>query len=255
MIAGIGIRPKLLPEKEDMKRFLLILLFLLSAVPSGLTQEHAAAALPIRSSGADPGTVSGENTWADMMEGNQRFVSGRTKPRELVQLRHTLAQGQHPRVIVLTCSDSRVPPELVFDQNLGDLFVIRAAGNVADAVELGSIEYAVEHLGSTLLVVLGHEKGGAVTAACSGEKMPTANLQAIVDKIDPAVAQAKTYAKGDGLLDAAILENVHQSARDVLANSEVLRHAHEQGKLVVIEAVYKLHAGEVVRLPSSVNSR
>jgi carbonic anhydrase len=188
------------------------------------------------------------------MKGNQRFVSGQTRSRELVQLRHTLAKTQHPRVIVLTCSDSRVPPELIFDQSLGDLFVIRSAGNVADAIELGSIEYAVEHLNSTLLVVMGHEKCGAVTAACSGEKMPTANLQAIVDKIDPAVAQARTYANADGLLDAAIVENVRRSAKDVLANSDVLRRSFEEGKLAVIEAVYKLDMGEVVRLPDSVDS-
>jgi carbonic anhydrase len=144
---------------------------------------------------------------------------------------------------------------LVFDQNLGDLFVVRAAGNIADAIELGSIEYAVEHLGSTLLVVLGHQKCGAVTAACSEEKMPTANLQAIVDQIEPAVAQARNYAKGDALLDAAIRENVHQSARDVLANSEVLRHAHEAGKLFVIEAYYQLDTGEVLRLASSMDPR
>jgi carbonic anhydrase len=237
-----------------MKRFLLVLLLLPFTTPLGLTQEHAAVVQPTRPSEATAGIANGEKIWADLMEGNQRFVSGQTRFREVVQLRHTLAKGQHPKVIVLTCADSRVPPELVFDQNLGDLFVIRAGGNIADAIELGSIEYAVEHLGSTVLVVLGHEKCGAVTAACSGEKMPTANLQAMVDKIDPAVARAKTYAGADGLLDAAILENVHQSARDVLANSEVLRHAHEEGKLAVIEAVYKLDAGQVVRLPSAVDS-
>jgi carbonic anhydrase len=244
------------PEKENkyMKRFLLVLSLLLSTTPFGLTQEHAAAAQPTRSSEAISGTNNGEKIWADLMEGNQRFVSGQTKSREVVQLRHTLAKGQHPKVIVLTCADSRVPPELVFDQSLGDLFVVRAAGNIADAIELGSMEYAVAHLGSTVLVVMGHEKCGAVTAACSGEKMPTANLQAIVDKIDPAVTRAKTYAATDGLVDAAILENVHQSARDVLANSEALRHAHEEGKLTVIEAVYKLDAGQVVRLPSAVDS-
>lgn len=236
-----------------MTRFLRVYLLFLAVVPFGVAQDRIAAALPARSSQATQQTV-GEKIWADLMDGNRGFVSGRTNPRELVQLRHTLAQGQHPKVIVLACSDSRVAPELLFDMTLGDLFVIRAAGNIADPIELGSMEYAVEHLGSTLLVVLGHEKCGAVTAACSGEKMPTPNLQAIVDKIDPAVTQARTYTKADGLLDAAILENVHQSARDVLANSEALRHAFEQGKLSVIEAVYKLDAGEVVRLPSSVNS-
>jgi carbonic anhydrase len=238
-----------------MRRFLPICLLVLATAPFGMTQDHTAAALPVRPAEAIQQAARGEKIWADLMEGNQRFVSGRTKPRELVQLRHTLAQGQHPKVIVLACADSRVSPELVFDQNLGDLFVIRAAGNIADAIELGSIEYAVEHLGSSVLVVLGHEKCGAVTVACSGEKMPTANLQAIVDKIEPAVTQAGNYAKGDALLDAAIRENVHQSARDVLANSDVLRHAHEEGRLSVIEAVYKLDGGEVVRLPSSVNSR
>lgn len=228
-------------------------LIFLALIPFGMTQEHAHAVAPVGRSQAIPAALGGEEIWADLMAGNQRFVSGRTNTRELVQLRHTLAQGQHPRVIVLACSDSRVAPELLFDKTLGDLFVIRAAGNIADPIELGSIEYAFEHLGSTLLVVLGHEKCGAVTAACSGQKMPTSNLQAIVDKINPAVAQAKTYAKTEGVLDAAILENVHQSARDVLANSEVLRHGYEEGKLSVIEAVYKLDAGEVVRLPSAVN--
>jgi carbonic anhydrase len=197
---------------------------------------------------------STEKLWAELMEGNRRFVSGKTNRPDLVLLRHALAKGQHPNVIVLACADSRVAPELLFDQTLGDLFVVRAAGNVADPIELGSIEYAVEHLGSTLLVVLGHEKCGAVTAACSGAKMPTSNLQAIVDKIDPAVSHAKHYANPDGLLDAAILENVHQSAREVIANSEALRHAHEDGKLAIIEAVYRLDAGEVVRLPNSVDA-
>jgi len=99
-----------------------------------------------------------------------------------------------------------------------------------------------------VLVVLGHEKCGAVTAACSGSKMPTANLQAIVDRIDPAVTKAEEYAKPDELLDAAIRENIDQSAKDVLAHSEVLRHALKEGKLTVFEAIYKLDSGEVSRL-------
>jgi carbonic anhydrase len=148
----------------------------------------------------------------------------------------------------LACSDSRVAPELVFDQTLGDLFVIRAAGNVAGPVGLGSIEYAVAHVHSTLLVVLGHQKCGAVAAACSDEKMPSSNLEAIVDKIEPAVTKAKTYAKPDDLIESAVKENVHQSAKDVLANSEILRDAVKAGKLTVIEAEYELDSGAVVRL-------
>jgi carbonic anhydrase len=121
-------------------------------------------------------------------------------------------------------------------------------GNIADPVGLGSIEYAVDHLHSTMLVVLGHQKCGAVAAACSGDKMPSRNLDAIVDKINPAVIQAKTYAKPDDLLESAIKENVHQSAKDVLANSEILRDAVKAGKLTVIEAEYQFDGGAVVRL-------
>lgn len=183
-----------------------------------------------------------------MMEGNNRFVAGKMQTRALVNLRQALTKGQHPKAIVLSCSDSRVPPELLFDQCLGDLFVVRAAGNVADAIGLGSMEYGVEHLGTTVLVVLGHTQCGAVTAASSEEKMPTSNLQAMVDRIEPAVARVRNFAKGDALIEAAIQENVHQSARDVLAHSEVLRHAKEEGKLTVFEAEYQLETGKVVRL-------
>jgi len=150
--------------------------------------------------------------------------------------------------MVLSCSDSRVPPELVFDQTLGDLFVVRAAGNIAGPLGLASLEYAFDHLGSTVLVVLGPTKCGAVTAACSGEKMPTPNLQAMVDQIDPAVMKAKHSATGDALIEAAIKDNVHQSAMDIVAHSEVLRHAKAEGKLTVIEAEYQLNTGEVIRL-------
>jgi carbonic anhydrase len=137
---------------------------------------------------------------------------------------------------------------VLFDQSLGDLFVVRSAGNIADAIGLGSIEYAVEHLGSSVLVVMGHTSCGAVKAACSGEKMPTANLQAIVDQIDPAVIRAKQHAQGDELIDAAVRENVRQSANDILAHSAVLKHELDEGKLTVIEAVYSLETGEVARL-------
>jgi carbonic anhydrase len=195
-----------------------------------------------------PPVGSADQIWADLMEGNRRFVEGKLQARQLVELRSTLAKGQHPKVIVLACSDSRVPPELLFDQGLGDLFVVRSAGNIADAIGMGSIEYAVEHLASSVLVVLGHTQCGAVSAACSREKMPTPNLQAIVDKINPAVMRAAASAKGDALLDAAVKQNVHQSAKDVLAGSEVLRHFVEDGKLIVIEAEYQIETGKVIRL-------
>ncbi len=191
---------------------------------------------------------SAAEVWNSLMAGNRRFVAGKPEARNLVSLRHKLASGQSPKAIILSCSDSRVGPELVFDQSLGDIFVVRTAGNVADKVALGSIEYAVEHLHSPLLVVLGHQKCGAVNAACSGEKMPSENLDAIVEKINPAVARAKSYAKADDLVESAIKENVHQSALDLSVNSEIISNAVKSGKLTVIEAEYELEAGHVVRL-------
>lgn len=210
-----------------------------AAAPPQPSTHHAVKTAPAPSADA---------VWADLMEGNKRFMAGKPKARQLVSLRATLANDQHPKVIVLSCSDSRVAPELVFDKSLGELFVVRSAGNIADAIGVGSIEYAVEHLGSSLLVVMGHTKCGAVTAACSGEKMPSASLQTIVDRISPAVASAAKSAKGNELIEAAIIENVHRSAQDVLASSEILQHFVADGKLKVIEAEYRLDTGAVVRL-------
>ena len=232
-----------------MTRRLLCLSLLLLVASFGFGQDAPAAppkhhAHPAASQPAP----SPDALWAELMAGNRRFVAGKPRAYGLIALRRKLASSQSPHVIILACSDSRVAPELVFDQGLGDLFVVRTAGNVADPVALGSIEYAVDHLHSTVLVVLGHQKCGAVAAACSGEKMPSRNLDAIVDKINPAVAQAKTYAKGEGLLEAAIRENVHQSARDVVANSEIIGQAVKAGKLKVIEAEYEFDTGKVARL-------
>lgn len=232
-----------------MKHALLYLAIVLLFVGSGLAQQPPA--VPAQHSAHAASTTpkpSADKLWANLMAGNARFVAGKPQTYALASLRQKLASGQSPHVIILSCSDSRVSPELTFDQSLGDLFVIRAAGNVADPVGLGSIEYAVDHFHSPLLVVLGHQKCGAVIAACSGEKMPSANLEAIMKKIDPAVAQARTSAKADDLVELAIKENVHQSAKDVLANSEIIRNAVKSGKLSVIEAEYQFDSGEVVRL-------
>ena len=228
---------------------LLYLSILLSFAGSGLAQQAGAVpAQPPAHSAASHPMPSADAVWADLMAGNKRFVAGKPRPYELVALRRKLASGQSPNVIILSCSDSRTSPEILFDQNLGDLFVVRTAGNVADPVALGSIEYAVDHIHSPLLVVLGRTKCGAVTAACSGEKMPSANLDAIVKKISPAVTQAKTSAKPDDLIESAIKDNVHQSAKDVLANSAIVSDAVKSGKLKVVEAEYQLDTGEVVRL-------
>ncbi len=199
--------------------------------------------------GTDNDKVSYERLWIELLAGNKRFMSGNPQARELVKTRQELAEGQHPRVIVLGCADSRVSPELVFDKNLGELFVVRTAGNIADPVALGSIEYAVEHLHASLLVVLGHEKCGAVAAAAAGGKMPTPNLEAIVKKIAPALKPLQQGgASGDLLTSLGIEANVRLSARDLVRNSEILRQEFEAGKLTIIPAVYRLASGEVNRI-------
>jgi len=221
---------------------------LLSALLASSQQIAGPKQAPANYATAAPSAPSAQQIWADLLEGNRRFVASAPKFRDLAALRNGLTKAQHPKAIVLACSDSRVAPELLFDQSLGDLFVIRSAGNVADAIGVGSIEYAVDHLGSSVLVVLGHTKCGAVTAACSGEKMPSANLQSFVDKIEPAVAKIGGPTKSDELIEKAIKQNVHQSTKDVLASSEVLRHFVQDGKLTVFEAEYQLDTGEVIQL-------
>lgn len=192
--------------------------------------------------------------WTDLLAGNQRFVAGTPAVHDLVTARAELAKGQHPSTIVLACADSRVAPELVFDRSLGELFVVRTAGNVADPVALGSIEYAVEHLGARLLVVLGHEHCGAVKAAASGAAMPTPNLQAIVDHIAPALDHVRPFAVADQLAELGVAANVHQSASDVSSNSPIIHEALANGTLKLIRAVYRLETGEVVRLAEPVES-
>ena len=188
-----------------------------------------------------------DEIWQDLLAGNQRYVSGKTSAQDLPAQRQRLVKDQHPHAVILSCSDSRVPPELVFDQGLGDLFVVRSAGENADPTAIGSIEYAVEHLGSTVIVVLGHQSCGAVTAACSGGKSESINLDAVLKPIAPSCR--KVDASKPGALDQAIRDHVHAVAQKLIANSEILRRAKQEGKLTVIEAYYSLETGEVTKLP------
>lgn len=196
----------------------------------------------------EPKAQSADQVWRSLLEGNKRFIDGKTASHDVVSQRRTLENNQHPLVAILSCSDSRVPPEVVFDQGLGDLFVVRVAGNSADPTGIGSLEYAVEHLGTGMIVVLGHQSCGAVTAACSGEKMPTSNLEAVVEPITQSCSVAKAEHPGESLIDFAIRDHVHKTAQDLLAHSSVLKHAHDEGKLTIVEAYYSLDSGSVIRL-------
>ena len=196
--------------------------------------------------GQQPRSESAEQIWSDLAAGNHRFVVGKTASRDLLAQRKELAKSQHPRVTVLSCSDSRVPPELVFDGGLGDLFVVRTAGEDDDPISIGSIEYAVEHLGSSVIVVMGHQNCGAVTAACSGGKSESVNLDAVVAPIVSSCS--KMDAKKPETLDLAVRDHIHRVSEELLAKSELLKEAVDKGKLTIIEAYYSLDTGEVVRL-------
>lgn len=209
------------------------------------------------SKAADAGAVLTANAVSEpiarLLEGNERYISGKMMhDHQSVSRRDEVAKGQKPFAVIVGCADSRVPPEIVFDQGLGDLFVVRCAGNVCEDASIGSIEYAVEHLGARLLVVLGHEHCGAVKAAASGAAMPTPNLQAIVDHIAPALDHVRPFAVADQLAELGVAANVHQSASDVSSNSPIIHEALANGTLKLIRAVYRLETGEVVRLAEPV---
>ncbi len=189
---------------------------------------------------------SADQIWNQLVAGNHRFATGKVAPHDLQAQRESLTKTQHPRVAVLSCSDSRVPPELIFDAGLGDLFVVRSAGEDDDAIVIGSLEYAVEHLGSTVIVVIGHEGCGAVTAACSGGKPESDNLEAVVSPIAPSCSKMDR-AKPENL-DLAVRDHVHRVSQEILAKSELLREAAAEHKITVIEAYYSLDTGEVTRL-------
>ncbi|MBF0178831.1 MAG: carbonic anhydrase [Magnetococcales bacterium] len=200
-----------------------------------------------RASGEFHPTMSPEQALQLLKEGNARFLAGKTERPNLSMQRieETSAKGQHPFVTIISCSDSRVPVEYVFDRGIGDLFVIRVAGNVARTDEIGTSEYGVGHLMTPLLVVLGHTRCGAVTAVVKGDKVG-GSIPQLVSGIGPAAQRAKAKgASGDALILDAIKENVQQSIQDLLSGSEELYNFRMNGKLKVVGALYHVENGKV----------
>ena len=205
----------------------------------------ALLALPVHSGPA--ASPSSGDTWEQLLAGNARFVAGKAEhPHQSVERRTEVAAGQKPFAVVIACADSRTSPELLFDQGLGDIFVVRLAGNIVDDAALGSVEFAVASLGARLIVVLGHEKCGAVKAALgvsNGEAKPPGHIAGIVEAISPAVAASKGRA-GDAL-DNAIAENVREVVERVRTASTVLAPFIKSGELTVVGARYDLDEGKV----------
>ena len=187
--------------------------------------------------------MSGNDIWQELISGNKRFAEGNpTHPNQSIARRQEMAKGQNPRAAVLACADSRVSPEIVFDQGLGDLFVVRVAGNVVNDPILGSLEYAVEHLGTRLIVVLGHQRCGAVAAACAGGEAP-GHIGSLVQALAPAVD--KISASEEGRVDWVAKENVRMMAKSLRSCGPILEEFVRQGKLEVAGAFYDLDTGAV----------
>lgn len=198
--------------------------------------------------------LSPEDALQRLREGNRRFVAGMGRAGSLTSpmRRRELVSGQQPFAVVLGCSDSRVPPEIVFDQGLGHLFVIRVAGNVVAPHQLGSVEYAVEVLGTRLVVVLGHTGCGAVQVTLDALRGAadtlSPHLRSLVDRVRPAVAPVLAKEAGGNpqeLMREAVRANVRAAVEHLGEESEILRRRLESDELRVVGAEYSLESGVV----------
>jgi carbonic anhydrase len=198
--------------------------------------------------------ISAREALERLREGNRRFVSGARSSDALTSQtrRSELATGQEPFAIILGCSDSRVPAEIVFDQGLGDLFVIRVAGNIVASSQIGSVEFAAARFGTRLVVVLGHSQCGAVLATLEELQQPTdnqsRNLRSIVDRVRPAVESLlSTELRHDpeALVRQAVRANVRISASHLRHGSEVLEQLIQRDGVMVVGAEYSLETGVV----------
>lgn len=201
-------------------------------------------------SGSQHGPAAGKSAPDEalrrLIAGNKRYVSATlAHPNQTLERRTDQAQGQTPFAIIVSCSDSRVPPEVVFDQGIGDLFVIRSAGEVVTDVGIGSIEYAAAHLGVPLIMVMGHERCGAVKATLDGGEAP-GSIGSIVNLIKPAVDKAKS--QGGEVLDNAIRYNVGLVSERIAA-SPIIRDKMARGELKIVRGVYDLDDGLVKPIP------
>ena len=229
---------------EDRRKFMLRSVAGLAAgalVASGLQE-------PAKAAGVLPTSLTPDEALAKLKEGNARFVkSPELCALDLGSRREEVAKGQAPWATILACADSRVPPELIFGGlNLGELFVCRNAGNTADTDVLGTIEYGGEHLGSPLIVVVGHSNCGAVKAACevakTGATLP-GHIGLMVDGILPA-AQAEMGKEGDFVANT-VRENARRVAEKIGTDSEIIKHLVHEGKVKIVHAVYDLDSGKV----------
>ncbi|MGY8848783.1 MAG: carbonic anhydrase [Burkholderiales bacterium] len=196
--------------------------------------------------------ISTEEALNRLRKGNKRFVSDSSifnNAPSHKSRRHSLAEDQDPFAIILGCSDSRVPSEIVFDQGLGDLFVVRVAGNIVAPSQIGSIELAVERFGARLVVVMGHSRCGAIQATLDSLRDPSKNqsknLRSIVDRIRPSLELLDIDQDPETILQQAVRANIHSSVSQLQQESRVLEQLVREGDLLILGAEYSLDTGIV----------
>lgn len=227
--------------KKSLVTFLIIGLVFSTTACSFKSKDNASQYASVDTSKSS--SYTSEEALEKLLSGNKKYLSGKITPNVDDSLRTNLStNGQHPYAIIVTCSDSRVPAELIFNSSLGDIFVIRTAGNVVSDFEIGSVEYGAEHLGSPLVLVLGHTNCGAVTAATEGEEAG-GMIQSLVDEIAPAVQKAREEGAED-VLSTAIEFNVINSVNKILS-SDIIKELKEEKKVEVIGGIYDINTGTV----------
>lgn len=185
--------------------------------------------------------MTAQDVLTKLKEGNQRFVKNQLENINVDQTtKSELAKGQSPYAIILSCADSRVVPELIFNAGMGELFVVRVAGNVANTSSLASMEYAVANLGTPVILVLGHQSCGAVTAAVAGgDNGP--NLNHLLEHISPAIKETSD----PNSVDDVIRKNAELTVKVISKDSEIINNAVEEGKVKIVPAYYHLDSGKV----------
>lgn len=182
---------------------------------------------------------SPEDALAELKAGNLRFVNGQHKNYDYRKQMELTKEKQTPHTLVLSCMDSRVPPEILFDQGIGSIFVCRVAGNIEDKNVIGSIEYGVEHAGAKLILVLGHSHCGAVTGAVKDLKL--GNLTQLLDQIKPAIGDKNS----PNVVDETAKNNIKQTIKDIISGSEIVREMIEEKKVALQGAFYDIETGVV----------
>ncbi|MFQ3269457.1 MAG: carbonic anhydrase [Flavobacteriales bacterium] len=179
-----------------------------------------------------------------LIDGNARFVQNKMIQRDLQEQIADTSEGQFPFAAILSCIDSRVPAEIVFDQGIGDVFSARVAGNIVNEDVLGSIEYACKVAGAKIVVVMGHTKCGAVTAACKNVEL--GNITALLSKIKPAVvAASKGKLMNDETIELVSVQNVRLSMANIREESPILAEMEQEGDILIVGAVYNVSSGEI----------